>query len=385
MPPLLFASEVFRASRHPPGHPLAIPRVSLTVDLLRALGWLPEAAYREAAAASPADLARFHDAAYIQAVIKAERDQDLADADRLTFNLGVNGNPIFGEVFRRPATSCGASLAAADAILAGGIAHCPAGGTHHGLRARASGYCVFNDPVLAILKLLDAGLARVFYLDLDAHFGDGVQIAFADEPRVRTLSIHESGRWPMPRDGTGFTGFGSAGDRGGGHACNCPVPPGFNDSEMAFLLDTVVTPRILAFAPEAIVVQAGADALADDPMTRLSLSNRGLCRAIAAVVPLSPRLLVLGGGGYNPYAVARCWAAIWGTLCGIDVPTVLPAAGRDVLDSVRWRHRRGEPPDPRWLASLLDPPASGPVRPAVIAIARFLDEAGKKRPAKCGS
>lgn len=371
MPPLFFASEIFRVSRHASGHPLAIPRVSLTVDLLRTLGWLDAAAYREGALASAADLARFHDPLYIAAVAAAERDQALGPSDRERFNLGVNGNPIYGEVYRRPATACGASLAAAEAILDGGVAYNPAGGTHHGQAGRASGYCVFNDPVLAILRLLDAGLDPVFYLDLDAHFGDGVQIAFAAEPRVWTVSIHEAGRWPMARAEAG-AGFGGACDRGGGQARNCPVPEGFNDSELAFLVARVVVPLVRTVAPAAIVVQAGADALADDPMTRLALSNRALIAAIAAVRPLCRRLLVLGGGGYNPYAVGRCWAGVWAMLNDIAIPERLPEAARDVLAAVRWRHRLGEPPADRWLATLLDPPAPGPVRPAVMVLAATL-------------
>lgn len=245
--PVLVANEIFRTSRHATGHPLAIPRVSLCVDLCRALGWLPETAYRESPQATPDQLARFHARDYIDAVERAEREQWLCDDDRRRYNLGINGNPIFGEVYRRPAIACGASLVSARLIMDGGVVYNPAGGTHHGLRAQASGYCVFNDPVLAIYALLDSGLERVFYLDLDAHFGDGVQLAFSDDPRVFTLSIHEDGRWPMARTSGAGSGAGSVHDRAGGAARNLPVPAGFGDAELSFLIDEVVLPCLSRF------------------------------------------------------------------------------------------------------------------------------------------
>ena len=262
-------------SRHAAGHPLAIPRVSLAIDLCRALGWLSDVAYREAPIASLAELGEFHTPEYVSAVMRAEAAQAISDEEGRRFNLGMNGNPIYGEVFRRPATGCGASLMAARLLAPGGIVFNPAGGTHHGQPNRASGYCIFNDPVLAILELLRIGLARVFYLDLDAHFGDAVQQAFHADNRVFTLSVHEAGRWPMARDGDPLYGFGGALDRAGGAACNLPVPAGFNDSEMATLMEDAIVPLIERFAPDAIVAQCGADALADDPMTKLESVESG--------------------------------------------------------------------------------------------------------------
>ncbi|MGF1641592.1 MAG: acetoin utilization protein AcuC [Rhodospirillales bacterium] len=367
--PVLIGSEIFRTSRHPPGHPLAIPRVSLAVDLCRVLGWLDDGAYLDSPMATADELARFHTADYVAAVQRCERTQTAGEEDRRRHNLGVNGNPVYGELFRRPATACGASLLAARLLAEPGIVHNPAGGTHHGQADRASGFCVFNDPVLAILELLDGGLRRVFYLDVDAHFGDGVQMAFADDPRVFTLSIHEAGRWPMlSRDGVD-AGPGGVGDRAGGVARNLPVPRDFNDTEMDVLVETAVLPLIGEFAPEALVVLCGADALADDPMTRLALSNRALWRVVDAIRGLAPRLLVLGGGGYNPWAVARCWAGVWATLAGRPVPDRLPPAAEAVLRDVRWHHRLGRTPPERWFTTLADPPRPGPVRDEVRAVA----------------
>jgi acetoin utilization protein AcuC len=265
--PLFIGSEIYRRSSYGLRHPLAIPRVSTCIDLCRALGWLPDEVYIDSPLATPGQLARFHAPDYIAAVRRAESGPRISDADKRRYNIGINGNPVFPEIFSRPATACGGSILAAELIAEGGTVYSPAGGTHHGRPDRASGFCYFNDPVLAILGLLDHGLVRVGYLDLDAHHGDGVQAAFAEDERVLTISLHEAGRWPM--DGSGG---GGVGDRAGGQARNLPVPPGFNDSELDFLLEAAILPLLETFEPQALVLQCGADALAEDPLSKLALS-----------------------------------------------------------------------------------------------------------------
>ncbi|MGF1628365.1 MAG: acetoin utilization protein AcuC [Kiloniellaceae bacterium] len=366
MQPRFIGSEIYRRSTYGGRHPLAIPRVSTCIDLCRALGWLPEAAYIDSPRATPQELARFHDPAYIAAVQRAEAEQGLPAEDQLRFNLGRNGNPIYPEIFRRPATACGASILAGRSLAAGaGTIYSPAGGTHHGRPDRASGFCYFNDPALAILAMLDGGLSRIFYLDIDAHHGDGVQAAFHDDPRVFTLSIHEDRRWPM---GTG--GLGGVDDRAGGAARNLPVPEGFNDSELDFLMTAAVLPLIEAFRPEAVVLQCGADGLAEDPLSKLALSNGALWRVVAQVKGLAPRLLVLGGGGYNPWSVGRAWAGVWATLSGCEIPERLPPRAEQVLRRLQWRHSRGRNPPEAWFTTLADAPRPGPLRPALRELAR---------------
>jgi acetoin utilization protein AcuC len=371
--PVFIGSDIYRTSSHASGHPLAIPRVSLCIDLCRALGWLPDSVYRESPRATARELARYHAPDYVEAVMRAERDQKTPEPVRRRFNLGINGNPVYAEMFRRPATACGASLLGARLLKSPGMVYNPAGGTHHGQPNRASGFCAFNDPVLAILEMLDAGLERIFYLDFDAHFGDGVQQAFHDEDRVFTLSIHEAGRWPMAR-GDGLTAasggvYDRGGDRAGGAARNLPVPRDFNDTEMAYLVEAVVLPLIQTFEPEALVVQCGADALAEDPMTRLGLSNGALWRSIHAVKTMAPRVLVLGGGGYNPWSVGRCWAGVWAALNGFAVPRRLPPEAEAVLRGVRWSHRHGRTPPDRWFTTLADTPRTGALRPEIRHLA----------------
>lgn len=352
--PLFIGSDIYRTSRYGGKHPLAIPRVSVATDLARCLGWLDDGAYVDSPQATPEQLLRFHDPGYVAALMRAERDQALPDDLCERYHIGRSGNPIFGEVFRRPATACGASILGATLIREGGIVHSPAGGTHHGRRDRASGFCYLNDPALAILTLLDQGIERVYYVDVDAHHGDGVEDAFADDPRVLTVSVHEAGRWPH----TGLVG-----DRAGGSARNLPVPAGFNDCEMDHVLEGALIPLGERFRPQAMVLQCGVDALADDPMSRLELSNRAIWRVVRRLRDLAPRLLVLGGGGYNPWSVGRCWTGVWATLNDYPIPEILPPEAAEVLASLTWPRCR--PPDRHWLTTLADSPRPGPIRPVV--------------------
>lgn len=364
VPPRFIGSEIYRRSTYGSRHPLAIPRVSTVMDLCRALDWLPDEVYLDSPRATPTQLTRFHDPAYVAAVQEVELRQGAAPEVRERFNLGRNGNPIFPEIFRRPATAAGGAILAGTLLATPGTIYHPAGGTHHGRADRASGFCYFNDPVLAILTMLDGGLDRVLYLDVDAHHGDGVQDAFHDDFRVLTVSVHEAGRWPMGPDGTGS---GALADRADGLARNLPVPAGFNDSEMAFVLEAGLLPLAEDFGPEAVVLQCGADALEDDPLSRLSLSNRALWSVVAAVRRLAPRVLVLGGGGYNPWSVGRCWTGVWATLNDRAIPDRLPPVAEAVLRRLEWRHSRGRNPPEAWFTTLADTYRPGPVRAEVRA------------------
>ncbi|MBP2294692.1 acetoin utilization protein AcuC [Azospirillum rugosum] len=356
--PLFIGSEIYRGSSYGPKHPLAIPRVSTTIDLSRAMGWLPDPVYRDSPQATPEQLARFHAPDYIAALHRAEAAQRVDAETGERYNLGRLENPIFPEMYRRPAISTGAAILAARLLVESdaGIVYSPASGTHHAHPARASGFCYLNAPVLGILALLDAGVERVYYVDLDAHHGDGVEYAFADDDRVLTLSVHEDGRWP-------YTG--KAEDRAGGMARNLPVPPGFNDTELAYLMANAVLPLGRAFRPQVVVVQTGSDALADDPLSRLELSNTALWSAVRDLIGLAPKMLVVGGGGYNPWSVGRCWAGVWAVLNGID-PAVPPTPDAErVLRGLTWHRAAGRNPPEHWFNTLADAPRPGPVRDAV--------------------
>ncbi len=358
--PLYIGSEIYRGSTYGPTHPLAIPRVTTCTDLCRAMGWLDDAQFRAAPMAERADVERFHDPAYVDALFRAEAAQAVSDEDRDRFRIGAEGNPVYPEIYRRPMTSAGGVMLACRLALAGGVVHCPGGGTHHGRPARASGFCYLNDPVLGLLTWLDAGLERIVYLDIDAHHGDGVQDAFHGDERVFTISVHEAGRWP-------FTG--RAGDRAGGGARNLPVPQGFNDSEMRWLLRHAVLPLIEERRPQAIFLQCGADALEEDPLARLSLSNNAHWEVVSAVRGLAPRLVVTGGGGYNPYTVGRCWAGVWAALNDIPIPGRTTPAAEAVLRALVYNRAAGRNPPEHWFTTLRDAPRDGPVRAEIRELA----------------
>ena len=258
-------------------------------------------------------------------------------------------------MYRRPATAAGAALLAGELLAHGGIIHHPAGGTHHAFPDRAGGFCYLNDPVLAILSLRRAGARRVAYVDIDAHHCDGVEHAFAGDAETLLVSVHEDRRWP-------FTG--TLSDDGGGNCFNLPVPRAFNDSEMELVRDRLILPALQGFRPDAIVVQCGADAVEEDPLSRLALSNNAHWNAVAAIRSLGcPRLLVTGGGGYNPWSVGRLWTGVWAVLNGHDIPGRLPPRAEAVLRGLTWdKARRGKNPPDHWFTTLRDTPRPGPIR-----------------------
>ncbi len=353
--PLFLGSEVYRGSSYGPAHPLRVPRVSTVMDLARALGWLPPARFRASPRAKAAALALWHDPAYLAALQAAEAAQDVPPQVRARHHLGTLSNPVFPQMFRRPATGAGGTMWAAEALAraAAGVVHVPGGGTHHGLPDRANGFCYLNDVVLGILVALRAGLGRVAYVDLDAHHCDGVEAAFAGDPRVRMISVHEEGRWPFS---------GGLQDTAQGSGFFLPVPKGLNDTEARAILHGLILPRVAAFRPDLLVVQCGADSLAEDPLSRLALSNRAYLEALAALRALCPRLLVTGGGGYNPWSVGRLWTAIWGLLSGQEMPDRLGPEACAVLAGLSWGGGGRPPPGPDMTDTLIDPPREGPVR-----------------------
>lgn len=357
--PVFVGSPVYRRAAYGANHPLAIPRVATVMDLCESLGWLDDGNFRESPPATIDQLTRFHTRDYIGALRASEAAGRVEPEVRERYNLGTRENPVFPGLFERAATSVGGSILAAKLALTHGVAYHPSGGTHHGRPGRASGFCYFNDPVFAILSLLEEGVQRVLYVDLDAHHGDGVQDAFADEPRVSTISIHEADRWP-------YTG--PADDCGGGQARNFPVPRGFNDSELDFLTDRAVLPIAARFAPEAVVVTCGADGLAGDPLSGMELSNIGLWRAVERYIALAPSAVVLGGGGYNPWTVARCWTGLWGRLNSWPTGTKLPPAAQEILRGLDSDLVEEEDRLERWTTHLADAPNPGAVREAVRSV-----------------
>ena len=353
---LFVGSDVYREAAFGKHHPLSIIRVAGVVDICRMLGWFEDEQFRESPRASVEQLTEFHRPDYVAALMAADAKGMVDKAIRERYRIGTMENPLFPGLFKRASTAVGGSILAAELAMSGRVIFHPSGGTHHGRPDRASGFCYFNDPVFAILKFLEQGIERVLYVDVDAHHGDGVQDAFADDPRVLTLSIHEEKRWPHS---------GLVEDRAEGCARNMPVPGGFNDSELDFLIEQAVLPLAEDFDPQALVITCGADGLEGDPLSRLALSNVGLWTAVEKLVAACDRSVVLGGGGYNPWTVVRCWGGLWGRLSGRQIPDALPPAARTFLQGFECDLIDEDEVPEHWLTHLADPPNTGPVRPEV--------------------
>ena len=352
--PLFIGHEIYRGSSYGRAHPLRVPRVSTVMDVSRAMGWLPQEAFVTSPRAKPAALHAFHTPEYVAALQAAEAAQEASADVRARHHIGTVSNPVFPEIFRRPATAAGGSILAGELLARGGVVYNPAGGTHHGMPDRANGFCYLNDPVLAMLSLRHHGAQRIAYVDIDAHHCDGVEAAFAGDPDVLMISVHEENLWPK----TGLLQ-----DDAGGSALNLPVPRGLNDSEMAYIRDALVVPAVADFAPDAVVLQCGADAVTEDPLAHLDLSNTAHWAVVAALNGLAPRYLVLGGGGYNPWSVGRLWTGVWATLLGAEIPDHLPPEAEALLRALEFKgHRLGRNPPEHWFSTLRDAPRNGPIR-----------------------
>ena len=171
---------------------------------------------------------------------------------------------------------------AAQAVHSGEVEHAVnlAGGLHHALPGAAEGFCVYNDIAVAIAWLLDQGVERVAYIDVDVHHGDGVQAIFWDDPRVLTISIHESPQSLFP--GSGWPTE-TGGPSRPGTAVNIAVPAGTNDQGWLRALHAVVPDLLGAFAPQVLVTQHGVDTHFEDPLAHLLVSLDGQRMAFEAL------------------------------------------------------------------------------------------------------
>jgi acetoin utilization protein AcuC len=316
-------------------HPLDPLRWRLTWDLAERLGVLTGLDRFAPDPADDAALATVHTPAYIAAVKAASGPRDghrHAGHPEQAHGLGTEDNPVFEHMHATAALIAGGSIAAARAIARGEVRRAVniAGGLHHAMADHASGFCVYNDAALAIRALLDAGVAKVAYVDVDVHHGDGVQAAFYDDPRVLTVSIHESplSLWPGTGWPTEIGGTGSA----AGTSVNIPVPAGTGDALWLRAFHAVVPGVVRAFRPDVLVSQHGADSHADDPLADLNLSVDGQLASYRALRELAEsaaggRWLALGGGGYSLVRVVpRAWTHLLATVADRDVEpsTVLP-------------------------------------------------------------
>ncbi len=311
-----------------PSHPLRPERVSRTIALMREHGLIGPGGLEVVPPkpASDLDLLRVHDTAYIETVKRASADPERFVPER---GIGPGDTPPFRGMHEAAALIAGASITAMRSVLEGGAqrAFSVAGGLHHAHSDRAAGFCVYNDPAVGIAWALERfPELRIAYIDIDAHHGDGVQEAFWDEPRVLTVSMHESGRYLFP--GTGFEH-----ERGGHHALgtalNVPMEPYADDAAYREAFDALVAPAVHAFRPDLIVTQNGADAHRADPLTTLGLTLRGYDALVVRTIDLAreltgDRIVAHGGGGYAWHdVVPRAWTALAYALLDREPPEEL--------------------------------------------------------------
>jgi acetoin utilization protein AcuC len=349
--PRLYFADALLDYDFGPGHPMAPHRVRLTLELAAELGVLEQLDVVEPSPPSGRLLLGVHTPPYIAAVQAAGRDPDSADE---RFGLGPPDNPAFRGMHESSLAIASASVDGALAVQRGDTRHALnlMGGLHHAMPSHASGFCIYNDAALAIVALLDAGEERIVYVDTDAHHGDGVEAVFADDPRVLTISLHES---PLSL----FPGTGRVGDIGGpaalGSAVNVPLPAGTGDAAWWRAFRAVVPPLVRAFAPTVLVTQHGADGHGLDPLTNLDLSV-DVQRAAAVVLHdlahevADGRWLVLGGGGYATVdVVPRAWTHLVAIAAGHPVPpqTPTPARWRQLIDDEFGRSAPAEMTDGR--------------------------------------
>ncbi|MCI0686221.1 MAG: acetoin utilization protein AcuC [Sporichthyaceae bacterium] len=326
-----------------PQHPINPLRLDLTMRLAREFGLFDQGNVRvvEPPLADDPLLQLIHQPDYIEAVRRAGADPSRAQP---RYGLGSDDNPCFAGMHEASARVAGGSVDGAERIWRGESDHAIniAGGLHHAMADHASGFCIYNDPAIAIARLLELGAQRVAYVDIDVHHGDGVQAAFWNDPRVLTISMHESGKSLFP--GTGFE-FETGGPDAPGSAINLPLTAGTSDEAWLAAFTSTVPAAVTDFAPDVLVTQHGCDAHFLDPLSDLMVSIDAMRSAYQQLHALAHsaaagRWLVTGGGGYDIVdVVPRAWTALLAEVAGhpIDPETQLPPGWLDYVEKTYGR------------------------------------------------
>ena len=307
-------------------HPMRPVRLRYTYELADAYGLFdPErSTLTPPRPATVDEVSTFHTPEYISAVERV--GQGDFSINPIPFNIGPGDNPGYEGMYDAAMLSTGGSMRCVELLLDEGYdaAFNISGGLHHAMPGYAYGFCVFNDPVVAINEMLRRGL-RVAYVDIDCHHGDGVQYAFYDTDRVLTISLHETGQYLFP--GTGYaqeTGTG----RGRGFSVNVPLYPYTGDETYFWVFEQVVLPLLDAYRPDVLVSQLGIDSHYLDPITHLALTTQGFGKVVAEFSGKATKWLALGGGGYDLQAVARSWTLAYGVMSELDLDDHIPESYR---------------------------------------------------------
>jgi acetoin utilization protein AcuC len=316
-------------------HPFKPIRAKITLDLCRRYDLIEKPWIRliKPKALSFEDLAEFHDETYLKTLqaidsattakelwpdLPSSRKEDFFSISPqiLQYGLGKEDNPIFSGLYDFSALTAGATYLGAKMVASGEVqvAFNPVGGLHHAGRNHAEGFCYVNDVAVAITHLLKEGL-RIVFVDIDAHHGNGVQDAFYRDHRVLVISFHETGRELYPW--SGFENEIGEGE-GKGYNVNVPLPKKTDDEAFIRAFEEIVPPLLDAYDADMVIAELGADTHIADPLTDLFMTNNGYRRAVKTLAQHAPRILALGGGGYDIYKTARSWTLAWAILNDLE-------------------------------------------------------------------
>jgi acetoin utilization protein AcuC len=317
-------------------HPFKPVRLELTRTLLELSGLLSAEHLVAPAPLAEKALYAVHERRYVELVKRASGTQEVPEA--YSYGLGTGDNPIFPQMHEAIMRVCAATVTAIDVVASGKAQRAVnlSGGLHHAHRAKASGFCLYNDLALGIHHAVTNYGLRVAYVDLDAHHGDGVQELFYDASEVMTISLHESGRYLFP--GTGYT-YETGQGAGRGLSVNVPLEPYTDDASYLAVFEAVVPMALRQFRPDLIVLQAGADMHRYDPLADLLLSVQGMAQSYRRMCELADelcggRLVATGGGGYDPYrTVPRAWAYLWAHVSAQPISSYIPDRWHELWQS----------------------------------------------------
>ena len=313
-------------------HPLRPLRLLLTYSLMEKIGLFENNKLEilNPRNCSEEELELVHDPDYINAVKKLSENPNDSSVKPNIYGLGPGDNPIFKGMFEASSMVCGASVIAAEKVWLDekcNVAFNPAGGLHHAIENRASGFCIFNDIAVALkyLKKLDKDI-RIAYLDIDCHHGDGVQWIFYDDPNVLTISLHESGQFLFP--GTGHLEEMGEGE-GMGFSINFPLLPGTNNNLYLKLFKHCIPKILETYQPDILATQLGVDTHFSDPLTQMGTSlelSKNLAQEIDnyAQKYCNNKWLAFGGGGYSMTVVPRAWTIFLAQMLDVNLPNELP-------------------------------------------------------------
>lgn len=309
-------------------HPLSQVRMKLAFELIKDFGLLdrPDVELVTPTSADDEMLLLAHDEEYVSVV--KDLGSGVRHFDSFRFGFGLGDNPIFEGMHEAATVHTGATLKACDMIMKGEVKHVfsPGGGFHHALRRRASGFCIYNDVIIAIRNLQkEYGLKRIMYADIDAHHADGVQVALYDDPGVLNFSMHESGKFLYP--GTGFVD--ETGEKEGkGYTVNLPIWPNAHDESFLKAFGEIFPSLARAFEPEILITQFGVDMHCDDPLSHINLTTKSYDEVAKTFHKIAHevcdgRWVSLGGGGYSSKSVSRVWAILFCRMIEANPPTYL--------------------------------------------------------------